>query len=152
MKKGGMKVLTLTIKKKWYDMILSGEKKEEYRDIKKYYEKRFQTIFGCGYMSGLKKECPKETIRFRNGYREDSPSFVAECTLKTGEGRQEWGAEKGKKYFIIEIHRVFTGFNEGNDCDFCENQYIYNGDVEGCRRKDMELKCLYKERQKTTIS
>ena len=27
-------MLTLSIKKKWFDMILSGEKKEEYREIK----------------------------------------------------------------------------------------------------------------------
>lgn len=26
-------MLTLPIKKKWFDMILSGEKREEYRDI-----------------------------------------------------------------------------------------------------------------------
>jgi hypothetical protein len=30
-------MLTLPIQKKWYDMILSGEKKEEYREIKQYF-------------------------------------------------------------------------------------------------------------------
>ena len=34
-------MLTLPIKKKWFDMIFSGEKKEEYREIKPYYETRF---------------------------------------------------------------------------------------------------------------
>ena len=29
-------MLTLPIKKKWFDMIVSGEKKEEYREIKPY--------------------------------------------------------------------------------------------------------------------
>ena len=29
-----MKILNLTLKAKWYDMIESGEKKEEYREIK----------------------------------------------------------------------------------------------------------------------
>ena len=29
-------MLTLPIQKQWYDMILSGEKKEEYREIKPY--------------------------------------------------------------------------------------------------------------------
>ena len=38
-------MLTLPIKKKWFDMILSGEKKEEYREIKPYYEKRFSNYF-----------------------------------------------------------------------------------------------------------
>ena len=34
-------MLTLPIKKKWFDMIVSGEKKEEYREIKPYYDSRF---------------------------------------------------------------------------------------------------------------
>ena len=33
--------LHLTLKKKWFDLILSGEKKEEYREIKDYWCKRF---------------------------------------------------------------------------------------------------------------
>ena len=40
-------MLTLPIQKKWYDMILSGEKREEYREIKEYYEIRFQNLFGA---------------------------------------------------------------------------------------------------------
>lgn len=36
-------MLTLPIKKKWFDMILSGEKKEEYREIKPYWDTRFET-------------------------------------------------------------------------------------------------------------
>ena len=32
-------MLILPIKKKWFDMIASGEKKEEYREIKPYYNK-----------------------------------------------------------------------------------------------------------------
>ena len=35
-----MKTLTLFLKKKWFDMIASGEKTEEYREIKPYWEKR----------------------------------------------------------------------------------------------------------------
>lgn len=140
-------MLTLTIKKKWFDMILSGEKKEEYRDIKEYYEVRFTTVFGPGYMWGSRKKCRKEFIRFRNGYRPDSPSFVAECTLRQGKGRTEWGAEEGKRYYILKIHRIFNGFNEGNDCDTCRSQYWYNGDCEGCRRKDMGLKCFYEKEE-----
>ena len=37
--------LILPIKKKWFDMILSGEKKEEYREIKPYYDTRFDRAF-----------------------------------------------------------------------------------------------------------
>ncbi len=35
-----MKVLKLQLKKKWFDMILSGEKTEEYREIKDYWIRR----------------------------------------------------------------------------------------------------------------
>ena len=37
-------MLTLPIKKKWFDMIKSGEKKEEYREIKPYYDIRFAKL------------------------------------------------------------------------------------------------------------
>ena len=32
--------LHLTINRKWFDMIVSGEKKEEYRDMKKILESK----------------------------------------------------------------------------------------------------------------
>ena len=40
-------MLVLPIKKKWFDMILSGEKKEEYRDVSPYWKQRFSKIFPC---------------------------------------------------------------------------------------------------------
>ena len=39
-------MLTLPIKKKWYDMILTGEKKEEYREIKDFYKGRLGGLAG----------------------------------------------------------------------------------------------------------
>ena len=36
-----MKTLTLTLKKQWFDMIKSGQKKEEYREIKPHYIRQF---------------------------------------------------------------------------------------------------------------
>ena len=33
------KILRLTVCKKWFDMIVAGTKKEEYREIKAYWEK-----------------------------------------------------------------------------------------------------------------
>lgn len=40
-------MLTLPIKKGWYDLIAGGVKKEEYREIKPYYTTRFRNIFGA---------------------------------------------------------------------------------------------------------
>lgn len=116
-------MLILTIKKKWFDMILSGEKKEEYREIKEYYETRFQNLFGAItiYPSSifshrskyelLQGEAVPEEIRkdsvqeiiFRNGYSKDSKAIKARCGLRIGEGKSEWGAEPDKQYYILEI-------------------------------------------------
>lgn len=114
-------MLTLAIKKKWFDMILSGEKKEEYREIKPYYISRFKTVIGisecndkdflaiirvCMITNGSTK--PFE-IMFRNGYSKNSPSFIAKCTLSIGTGKEEWGAEKGKEYFILSVQEILKG-------------------------------------------
>ena len=107
-------MLILPIKKQWYYMILSGEKKEEYREIKPYYSKRFANkglITAHNFDGGDTKyevfpERPwLETleIMFRNGYSADSPSFVAVCTVNTGYGNPDWGAEPGKEYYVLKI-------------------------------------------------
>lgn len=109
-------MLTLTIKKKWYDMILAGIKKEEYREIKDYYDSRLLTMFGAIMVDGqlLQGEAVPEEIRraavqpviFRNGYGRNCPQFLAYCTLAVKEGRQEWGAEPGVQYYTLEIREV----------------------------------------------
>lgn len=35
--------------------------------------------------------------------------------------------------------------NNGNDCDTCENSYIYNGDCWGCKCKYEERDCEFVE-------
>ena len=93
-------MLILTIKKKWFDMIKSGEKKEEYREINRYYDSRFDKHF---YVDRLLKP---NYIIFRNGYRKDSPKIKCLCDLSQGFGKEKWGAEPGKSYYIIEILNV----------------------------------------------
>lgn len=44
-----MKILHLVLKKKWFDLIASGVKTEEYRDVKPYWEKR---LLDCTAGSG----------------------------------------------------------------------------------------------------
>lgn len=95
-------MLILPIKKKWFDMILSGEKKEEYREIKPYYEARFKNLWKGSLIGGL----AEREIVFRNGYSKDSPSFIAKCSVKIGTGNPKWGAEQGKEYYILEIHEI----------------------------------------------
>lgn len=108
-------MLILPIKKKWFDMILSGEKKEEYREIKPYYMTRFRNMMSVhalvsdnAIIERLRKGQEKflYRIQFRNGYSKDSPSFIAKCTLSIGKGKEEWGAEKDKEYFILTIKGI----------------------------------------------
>ena len=97
-------MLTLPIKKKWFIEILSGEKKEEYREIKPYYKSRFHTA-GLIDRYGLPTISPAR-ITFRNGYSANSPVIEAKCTLDIKTGRPEWGAEPGKEYYVLKIESV----------------------------------------------
>ncbi len=51
--------LYMTLKREWFDKILSGEKKEEYREFKEYW---FNRLVGKNYL----------TIVFKNGYSKDA--------------------------------------------------------------------------------
>ncbi len=87
-------------------MIKSGEKKEEYREVTNHWHKRLcngaLNIFDIGY-----KEF--DTVTFTNGYSPISPRIEIEfkgITVRTG--KQEWGAESGKKYFVIKLGKILT--------------------------------------------
>lgn len=111
-----MKELVLPLKKKWFEMIKSGEKMEEYREIKPYYQKRF-----CFYREVCKDDCdkckgtmyarlhpvfePYDTITFTLGYprKDDAERRITfkNPSIRIGKGKEEWGAEKDKEYFVI---------------------------------------------------
>ena len=94
-----MKILHLTLKKQWFDMIASGEKREEYRVIKKYWTAR---IFLRDY----------DVIKFRNGYRPDSPTLTVEYKgYTTGfGGEKKWGAQ-AKYYYRLQLGAVISKSN-----------------------------------------
>lgn len=100
-------MLILPIKKKWFEMIRSGEKKEEYKEIKPYYDTRFRN-----YLPRVTEFRKGELIYsdviiiFRNGYSKKSPSIKCLCELRIGQGRTEWGAEEGKEYYILRIREI----------------------------------------------
>lgn len=91
-------MIILPIKKKWFDMIKTGVKKEEYREIKPYYEKRFEKTF---------KDDDVAVVKFRNGYSNNSPSFDCLVQLTSGVGKPEWGAEPEKEYYILKILQIY---------------------------------------------
>lgn len=85
-------MLTLVIKKKWFDMIDKGEKQEEYRDITPYYNSRL------GLREGTEQE-----IRLRNGYSSSSPMLQITALITKGTGNPDWGASEGKEYWVLKI-------------------------------------------------
>lgn len=86
-------VLHLTLKKKWFDMIASGEKVEEYREIKPYWTKRLNKDF--------------ELVQFRNGYGHDKPMmvFVIEG-IDIGRGNPDHGADPDNDVYRIKLGRL----------------------------------------------
>lgn len=120
-----MRVLNLTLKKKWFDMIASGEKKEEYREIKPYWIKRLlcdletehgytyegasnllKDVFGYGYTDkDLTFEFQRyHSIRFRNGYSKDAPEILIECKgIEVGNAKPEWSDNWQGNVFIIKL-------------------------------------------------
>ena len=97
-------MLTLPIKKKWFDMILCGEKREEYREIKPYYTARFQKVFNM--VDDIPVDMKEIQIRFTNGYGYKVPAFIADCHLEKRTGKEEWGAEKEKIYYVLCIEKI----------------------------------------------
>lgn len=96
------RVLHLTLKKKWFDMVASGEKKEEYREVKPYWESRLCSGFPHKYAW---KDF--DVVEFRNGYSKSAPVIRLEWKyMAMREGNPEWGAEPGTTYFVIKLGKI----------------------------------------------
>lgn len=107
-----MRILYLPLKKEWYNMIESGEKKEEYRDLTLYWIKRL-----VAYCSPLKKEdagCVFKDfthVRFSYGYTKKTMTYKVE-NITIGEGKPEWGAPTERNVFIIKLGERTEGGEE----------------------------------------
>jgi len=100
-----VKTLHIPIQKKWFDMILSGEKKEEYREISDHWITRLidtktQPTVGDGFKNF-------HVVKFKNGYARNSPSATVQfLSVHIGFGNQAWGATPGQKYFVITLGEI----------------------------------------------
>ena len=93
-----MATLHLTLKKKWFDLIASGEKREGYREIKPYWNKRLTKSY--------------DNIQFRNGYAKDSPVVIVELKeIWTGLGIVEWGAPEAERVYILRLGEILSRDN-----------------------------------------
>ena len=101
-----MKILHLPLKAKWYEMIESGVKTEEYREIKDFWWKRFSTIDRNAPdnqdVEWHKWECYRfNAVKFSYGYTKRTMTFVCEG-ISIGKGNPEWGAPT-EEVFIIKL-------------------------------------------------
>lgn len=100
-------MIILPIQGQWFDLILSGKKTEEYRDLKPYYRTRFRNE---GLLDENDKPLPEPfTIMLRNGYSRKSRFLTVKVTLREGRGNPDLGAKPGKICYILEIKKILNG-------------------------------------------
>lgn len=107
------RVLDLSLTYHFYDEIEAGRKKEEYRNLNSnYYWHRFHACNNhCppGFDVGMCKVCPRtfykhyDYVLFHRG-RFSPTTMLVQCDgIRTGYGRDDWGAERGVQYYIIQL-------------------------------------------------
>ena len=124
------KTLHLVLKRKWWDMIASGIKKEEYRDVTPYWAKRLLDVGLCQHLkrnnivgwyitekrylgdlnSWLRLMIEQKDFAFRNfenvcfhlGYTNTTMTFKIN-KIVIDRGRGYWGAEPNREYFVIKL-------------------------------------------------
>ena len=113
------RILHLTLKKWPFDMIAADIKKEEYREVKPYWIKRFlhPQYNQYGSVELIRVLNKKETyrnewdiIRFRNGYSVIAPQMDVEFkSIYYGYAKEEWlGYYTQNWFFCIELGKIFS--------------------------------------------
>lgn len=133
-----MNVLKLTLRRKWFDMILRGEKPDEYREIKVSWIRRFirsldvDSVFCPDYWDKVTIAILNNTVKeehFDIEFREydaiefyrgapyfgrELPRMLVECRgISAGFGRLELGAPEDRRVFILKLGRLI----ETHNCD-----------------------------------
>ena len=95
LKRSECSILPLVLKGKWYDMIASGKKTEEYRADTPYWHRRLSN-WAIGMTCG-----GYLVIAFSRGYQKPD-LFVEACSCKiyTNRRRPDWGEPSGSHYVI----------------------------------------------------
>lgn len=106
------KILTLTVSKQWFGMIVAGKKTEEYREIKPYWIKRLTINCEVAYDVAEETCCGKVLYRpythvlFINGYRKDSQRIEKEIeNISIGKPKKDMCPDKwlDTEFFIIRL-------------------------------------------------
>ena len=112
------KVLTITVRKQWLDMIAADEKTEEYLEIKPYWASRlvnqqaesgdvlFDEFGGYCLVIGKLEYKTYTHILFINGYRKDSPRIEKEIeSITIGKPKKGLCPDKwlDKEFFVTKF-------------------------------------------------
>jgi len=114
------KILHLTIEKKWFEMIASGEKKEEYRALSQYWIKRLlehsnikssDNIHEFLNENNNKDFCFKrfDYVHFFNGgyFSEKLPNFMVKLeSISIGFPNPQWIYEPSMKCLILKLGEI----------------------------------------------
>lgn len=119
-------VLFLVVKEPWFSMHKSGEKQEEYREIKEFYANKWIGYYS-DYLAKKLVKCIEKNSELTKFHAEDIEDILHSLPFKTlhftlgmpkkgsfperhlvfqnpkiriGTGKPEWGAKPGKLYFV----------------------------------------------------
>ena len=102
-------MLWLPIKQRWFNMILQGTKKEEYREPKPYWLKRIAKDIGIQNLdiSNINQIIGREiTILLRVGYKKNSDRLMAHCVIDYNFPVKEMCYMTNKKLIIFRITKI----------------------------------------------
>lgn len=108
-----MRVLHVIIKREWFNLIASGEKKEEYREIKPYWMEKLLSSYSVSMKpnskllkSGTLREF--DVVLFQNGYRDDAPKMYVEFKgVHIGKPNPRWSdGSVPEECFVIQLGRI----------------------------------------------
>lgn len=115
-----MRLLHLNLKRRWFEMIASGEKKEEYREIKRYWVVRLVdelraakeptdfTFEWKGALWTMGSAIGYDVVEFKNGYSKNAPTMQVEILdITDGFSKQKW-ADSYRPSFIIKLGKILS--------------------------------------------
>jgi hypothetical protein len=121
--------LHLPIQRQWYELIKSGVKVEEYRQIKPHWIKRMFIFDDYEYFDIMEIKyqlCENiangsmilqaehkhfDTVTLRNDYGKNAPTMIVECLgITVGKGNPDWGAPD-EQVFIIKLGNILKESN-----------------------------------------
>ena len=101
--------MTLILRQKWFDMVASGDKKEEYREVKPYYGSRLFNWVNSG----------SPPIKFRRGYTKTTIAItclgywlilngkiLTHSQLGLPELREDWGFTQNTNLIIFRLGEI----------------------------------------------